>query len=258
MRVVVVAVDDNGKRRHVTNLDAKIAKHAEQLAAINGDLPPPARRVHENDPPRSAPTVHAPGCGQVYVPAEGQPQRAGSASQAGRVRRRDVLTTSTCTRPSASRTARAGGPGRGPRGGPLPVHLGRLPCPVNPLAQGSAPWAPDSGGAVRLGGGILPILLAYVRLMGGRGPKAGPPSRASLSAQLNPRAPPPGPALTRILSTPARGRALGRPPSASIEPAQITTENGVPAVPTTSPKRDSFDYEASTRRTHVLPRGGTS
>ncbi|MEU4702209.1 aminomethyl-transferring glycine dehydrogenase [Nonomuraea dietziae] len=160
MRVVVVAYDDNGNV-DMDDLDAKIAKHAEQLAAIMVTYPS-THGVYEETITEVCAKVHAAG-GQVYVDGANLNALVGLAKpgEFGADVSHLNLHKTFCI-PHGG-----GGPGVGPvavRG-----HLAAF-LPGHPLAQGS-PVGPVSA-APYGSAGILPISWAYVRMMGGEGLKA--------------------------------------------------------------------------------------
>ncbi|MEV4162082.1 aminomethyl-transferring glycine dehydrogenase [Nonomuraea dietziae] len=160
MRVVVVACDDNGNV-DMGDLDAKIAKHAEQLAAIMVTYPS-THGVYEETITEVCAKVHAAG-GQVYVDGANLNALVGLAKpgEFGADVSHLNLHKTFCI-PHGG-----GGPGVGPvavRG-----HLAAF-LPGHPLAQGS-PVGPVSA-APYGSAGILPISWAYVRMMGGEGLKA--------------------------------------------------------------------------------------
>ncbi|MEV4065478.1 aminomethyl-transferring glycine dehydrogenase, partial [Nonomuraea dietziae] len=160
MRVVVVACDDNGNV-DMDDLDAKIAKHAEQLAAIMVTYPS-THGVYEETITEVCAKVHAAG-GQVYVDGANLNALVGLAKpgEFGADVSHLNLHKTFCI-PHGG-----GGPGVGPvavRG-----HLAAF-LPGHPLAQGS-PVGPVSA-APYGSAGILPISWAYVRMMGGEGLKA--------------------------------------------------------------------------------------
>ncbi|GAA2413900.1 aminomethyl-transferring glycine dehydrogenase [Nonomuraea africana] len=160
MRVVVVACDDNGNV-DLDDLDAKIAKHAEQLAAIMVTYPS-THGVYEETITEVCAKVHAAG-GQVYVDGANLNALVGLAKpgEFGADVSHLNLHKTFCI-PHGG-----GGPGVGPVAvrGHLAAYL-----PGHPLHNGS-PVGPVSA-APYGSAGILPISWAYVRMMGGEGLKA--------------------------------------------------------------------------------------
>ncbi|MET9337749.1 aminomethyl-transferring glycine dehydrogenase [Nonomuraea sp. NPDC003804] len=160
MRVVVVACDDNGNV-DLADLEAKIDKHAESLAAIMVTYPS-THGVYEETITEVCAKVHAAG-GQVYVDGANLNALVGLAKpgEFGADVSHLNLHKTFCI-PHGG-----GGPGVGPVAvrGHLAAYL-----PGHPLRDGS-PVGPVSA-APYGSAGILPISWAYVRLMGGEGLKA--------------------------------------------------------------------------------------
>ncbi|TKK84214.1 aminomethyl-transferring glycine dehydrogenase [Herbidospora galbida] len=155
MRVVVVACDADGNV-DLADLDAKIAKHADRLAAIMVTYPS-THGVYEETIVELCAKVHAAG-GQVYVDGANLNALVGLAKlgEFGADVSHLNLHKTFCI-PHGG-----GGPGVGPVA--VKAHLaGFLPGrgPVGPVS--AAPF----GSA-----GILPISWAYVRMMGADGLKA--------------------------------------------------------------------------------------
>ncbi|MFE3450077.1 aminomethyl-transferring glycine dehydrogenase [Nonomuraea sp. NPDC059194] len=160
MRVVVVACDDDGNV-DLDDLDAKIAKHAESLAAIMVTYPS-THGVYEETITEVCAKVHEAG-GQVYVDGANLNALVGLAKpgEFGADVSHLNLHKTFCI-PHGG-----GGPGVGPVAvrGHLAAYL-----PGHPLHNGS-PVGPVSA-APYGSAGILPISWAYVRMMGGEGLKA--------------------------------------------------------------------------------------
>ncbi|MFD1930235.1 aminomethyl-transferring glycine dehydrogenase [Nonomuraea mangrovi] len=160
MRVVVVACDDDGNV-DLADLDAKIAKHADTLAAIMVTYPS-THGVYEETITEVCAKVHEAG-GQVYVDGANLNALVGLAKpgEFGADVSHLNLHKTFCI-PHGG-----GGPGVGPVAvrGHLAAYL-----PGHPLHNGS-PVGPVSA-APYGSAGILPISWAYVRMMGGEGLKA--------------------------------------------------------------------------------------
>lgn len=160
MRVVVVACDDDGNV-DLADLDAKIDKHRDALAAIMVTYPS-THGVYEETITEVCAKVHAAG-GQVYVDGANLNALVGLAKpgEFGADVSHLNLHKTFCI-PHGG-----GGPGVGPvavrahLAEYLPGHALRDGSPVGPVS--AAPY----GSA-----GILPISWAYVRMMGGDGLKA--------------------------------------------------------------------------------------
>ena len=171
-----------GRRRRVRRRAAtstsptcarKAEEHADELARADGHLPVDARRVRGGDPRdlRDRPRARRPG-----VHGRREHERAGRA-HAARRRSAPTSATSTCTRPSASRTAaaaRAWGRSRS-------RSTSRRSCPAIPSVRDgrrarsvrcrAAPWGSAS---------ILPISWVYIAHDGRRRADAARPrSRSS-------------------------------------------------------------------------------
>ncbi|WP_220133542.1 aminomethyl-transferring glycine dehydrogenase [Nonomuraea soli] len=160
MRVVVVACDTDGNV-DLADLDAKIDKHADRLAAIMVTYPS-THGVYEETITEVCAKVHAAG-GQVYVDGANLNALVGLAKpgEFGADVSHLNLHKTFCI-PHGG-----GGPGVGPvavRG-----HLAEF-LPSHPLREG-APVGPVSA-APYGSAGILPISWAYVRMMGGDGLRA--------------------------------------------------------------------------------------
>lgn len=160
MRVVVVACDEDGNV-DLGDLDAKIAKHADALAAIMVTYPS-THGVYEETITEVCAKVHDAG-GQVYVDGANLNALVGLAKpgEFGADVSHLNLHKTFCI-PHGG-----GGPGVGPVAvrGHLAAYL-----PGHPLHNGS-PVGPVSA-APYGSAGILPISWAYVRMMGGDGLKA--------------------------------------------------------------------------------------
>ncbi|GHE26602.1 glycine dehydrogenase (decarboxylating) [Streptosporangium violaceochromogenes] len=160
MRVAVVACDDNGNV-DLGDLNAKIEKHRDRLAAIMVTYPS-THGVYEETITRVCELVHEAG-GQVYVDGANLNALVGLA-RPGRFGA-DVshlnLHKTFCI-PHGG-----GGPGVGPVA--VRAHLAEY-LPGHPLREGSAvgPVSAAPYGSA----GILPISWAYVRMMGAEGLKA--------------------------------------------------------------------------------------
>ncbi|MEU1883816.1 aminomethyl-transferring glycine dehydrogenase [Streptosporangium sp. NPDC020072] len=160
MRVVVVACDDNGNV-DLADLDAKLGKHRDRLAAIMVTYPS-THGVYEETITQICERVHEAG-GQVYVDGANLNALVGLAKpgEFGADVSHLNLHKTFCI-PHGG-----GGPGVGPvavrahLAGYLPGHPLRDDSPVGPVS--AAPY----GSA-----GILPISWAYVRMMGADGLKA--------------------------------------------------------------------------------------
>ncbi|MFD1720244.1 aminomethyl-transferring glycine dehydrogenase [Amnibacterium endophyticum] len=171
LKVVVVACDELGNV-DLADLRAKIAQHADALAALMITYPS-THGVYEHDVREVTDAVHAAG-GQVYIDG------ANLNALLGRARFGDFggdvshlnLHKTFCI-PHGG-----GGPGVGPVAAKahLAAHL-----PGHPMAQqadGVAHWAPGRFGGTPVSAapygspGILPISWAYVRMMGADGLQA--------------------------------------------------------------------------------------
>ncbi|HLU70785.1 MAG TPA: aminomethyl-transferring glycine dehydrogenase [Nonomuraea sp.] len=157
MRVVVVACDDEGNV-DLADLDAKIAKHRDRLAAIMVTYPS-THGVYEETVTEICAKVHDAG-GQVYVDGANLNALVGLAKpgQFGADVSHLNLHKTFCI-PHGG-----GGPGVGPVAvrGHLAPYL-----PGHPLRDGS-PVGPVSA-APYGSAGILPISWAYIRMMGSDG-----------------------------------------------------------------------------------------
>ena len=190
MRVVVVACDDNGNV-DVDDLDAKIAQHAEQLAALMVTYPS-THGVFEERIGEICARIHDHG-GQVYLDGANLNALVGVA-RPGRFGA-DVshinLHKTFCI-PHGG-----GGPGIGPIG--VRAHLAPF-LPNHPLRPDAGPEGGVTISAAPWGSaGILPISWAYIAMMGseglrrrdpGRDPQRElprPPARRSLSRALHRR-----------------------------------------------------------------------
>lgn len=165
MKVVVVACDDLGNV-DLGDLRAKIAEHADQLAALMITYPS-THGVYEEDVVEINKAVHDAG-GQVYVDGANLNALLGFArfgDLGGDVSHLNLHKTFAIPHGG-------GGPGVGPVG--AKAHLAPF-LPSHPLAQ----RAEHAGGFVFDGGpisaapygssGVLPISWAYVRMMGAEG-----------------------------------------------------------------------------------------
>ncbi|MGQ2913985.1 aminomethyl-transferring glycine dehydrogenase [Microbacterium aurantiacum] len=165
MRVVVVACDEAGNV-DLGDLRAKIAAHADQLAALMITYPS-THGVYEHDVVEITDAVHAAG-GQVYVDGANLNALLGYArfgDLGGDVSHLNLHKTFAIPHGG-------GGPGVGPVA--AKAHLAPF-LPGHPFAQAEV----HAGGAVFAGGpvssapsgsaGILPISWAYVRMMGAEG-----------------------------------------------------------------------------------------
>ena len=157
MRVVVVACDEAGNV-DVADLHAKVDAARRAARRDHDHLPVDARRVRGRHPgdlraPCTTPAVRSTSTAPTSTRWSGWPSRAGSAPTSA---------TSTCTRPSASRTVAAA-----PASGPIGVREHLVPfLPGHPLVD-TGTVGPGRSPARRGGRpGILPISWAYVRLMG--------------------------------------------------------------------------------------------
>lgn len=130
MRVAVVACDDQGNV-DLDDLVAKIDKHREQLAAIMVTYPS-THGVYEETIVRICELVHEAG-GQVYVDGANLNALVGLARPGSSGR---TSPTSTCTRPSASRTAAAAPASARSRSAPTWPTT----CPATRCAR-ARPWA---------------------------------------------------------------------------------------------------------------------
>ncbi|MFI6317856.1 aminomethyl-transferring glycine dehydrogenase [Nonomuraea sp. NPDC050556] len=160
MRVVVVACDDDGNV-DLADLDAKIDKHRDSLAAIMVTYPS-THGVYEETITEICAKVHEAG-GQVYVDGANLNALVGLAKpgEFGADVSHLNLHKTFCI-PHGG-----GGPGVGPVA--VRAHLAEF-LPGHPLHNGS-PVGPVSA-APYGSAGILPISWAYVRMMGGDGLKA--------------------------------------------------------------------------------------
>ncbi|GAA4228442.1 aminomethyl-transferring glycine dehydrogenase [Streptosporangium album] len=208
MRVAVVACDDNGNV-DLDDLNVKIDKHRDQLAAIMVTYPS-THGVYEETIIQICERVHDAG-GQVYVDGANLNALVGLAKlgEFGADVSHLNLHKTFCI-PHGG-----GGPGVGPvavrahLADYLPGHPLREDSPVGPVS--AAPY----GSA-----GILPISWAYIRMMGGEGLKAAT-EQAILSAnylarRLSPHYP--------VLYT-GRGGLVAH--ECIIDLRQITKETGV-------------------------------
>ncbi len=161
MRVVVVATDDGGNI-DLDDLDAKVAEHADELAAAMVTYPS-THGVFEEGIKRLTETVHSHG-GQVYVDGANLNALVGLARPAEFGADIGHLNLhKTFTIPHGG-----GGPGIGPVG--AAAHLAPF-LPSHPLL---AEAGPETGigpvsGAPFGSAGILAIPYAYLRLMGAEG-----------------------------------------------------------------------------------------
>ncbi|WP_327092829.1 aminomethyl-transferring glycine dehydrogenase [Nonomuraea sp. NBC_01738] len=160
MRVVVVACDDDGNV-DLADLEAKIDKHRDALAAIMVTYPS-THGVYEETITEICAKVHDAG-GQVYVDGANLNALVGLAKpgEFGADVSHLNLHKTFCI-PHGG-----GGPGVGPVA--VRAHLAAF-LPGHPLHEGS-PVGPVSA-APYGSAGILPISWAYVRMMGGEGLKA--------------------------------------------------------------------------------------
>ncbi|SDL62504.1 glycine dehydrogenase [Nonomuraea maritima] len=160
MRVVVVACDDQGNV-DLADLDAKIDKHRDALAAIMVTYPS-THGVYEETITEICEKVHAAG-GQVYVDGANLNALVGLAKPGafGADVSHLNLHKTFCI-PHGG-----GGPGVGPVA--VRAHLAEF-LPGHPLRDGSAvgPVSAAPYGSA----GILPISWAYVRMMGAEGLKS--------------------------------------------------------------------------------------
>ncbi|MEV4473519.1 aminomethyl-transferring glycine dehydrogenase [Nonomuraea sp. NPDC049504] len=157
MRVVVVACDDDGNV-DLTDLDAKIGKHRDALAAIMVTYPS-THGVYEESITEVCAKVHEAG-GQVYVDGANLNALVGLAKpgEFGADVSHLNLHKTFCI-PHGG-----GGPGVGPVA--VRAHLAPY-LPGHPL-RGGTPVGPVSA-APYGSAGILPISYAYVRMMGAEG-----------------------------------------------------------------------------------------
>ncbi|GII60754.1 glycine dehydrogenase (decarboxylating) [Sphaerisporangium krabiense] len=157
MRVVVVACDDQGNV-DLADLDAKIGKHRDRLAAIMVTYPS-THGVYEETITAICARVHEAG-GQVYVDGANLNALVGLAKPGafGADVSHLNLHKTFCI-PHGG-----GGPGVGPVA--VRAHLAAY-LPGHPLRDGG-PVGPVSA-APYGSAGILPISWAYVRMMGGEG-----------------------------------------------------------------------------------------
>ncbi|MFG1946986.1 aminomethyl-transferring glycine dehydrogenase [Nonomuraea sp. NPDC048826] len=157
MRVVVVACDDDGNV-DLADLDAKITKHSDRLAAIMVTYPS-THGVYEEAITEICAKVHDAG-GQVYVDGANLNALVGLAKpgEFGADVSHLNLHKTFCI-PHGG-----GGPGVGPVA--VRAHLAPY-LPGHPLRDGS-PVGPVSA-APYGSAGILPISWAYVRMMGSEG-----------------------------------------------------------------------------------------
>ncbi|MDP9869981.1 MULTISPECIES: aminomethyl-transferring glycine dehydrogenase [Streptosporangium] len=157
MRVAVVACDDNGNV-DLADLDAKIDKHRDQLAAIMVTYPS-THGVYEETITQVCERVHEAG-GQVYVDGANLNALVGLAKpgEFGADVSHLNLHKTFCI-PHGG-----GGPGVGPVA--VRAHLADY-LPGHPLRDGSAvgPVSAAPYGSA----GILPISWAYIRMMGAEG-----------------------------------------------------------------------------------------
>ncbi|MCG5213712.1 aminomethyl-transferring glycine dehydrogenase [Streptosporangium sp. KLBMP 9127] len=157
MRVVVVACDDNGNV-DLADLDAKIGKHRDELAAIMVTYPS-THGVYEETITEVCARVHEAG-GQVYVDGANLNALVGLAKlgEFGADVSHLNLHKTFCI-PHGG-----GGPGVGPVA--VRAHLAGY-LPGHPLHDGSevGPVSAAPYGSA----GILPISWAYIRMMGGDG-----------------------------------------------------------------------------------------
>ncbi len=168
MRVVVVACDDMGNV-DLADLDAKIAKHAENLSAIMVTYPS-THGVYETGIADLCAKVHEAG-GQVYVDGANLNALVGFA--------RPGKFGADVSHLNLHKTFCIPHGGGGPGVGPVAVreHLSAY-LPGDPLSQ-----APDThavSAAAHGSAGILPISWAYLRMMGPDGLK-----QATATAVLN-------------------------------------------------------------------------
>jgi glycine dehydrogenase len=175
MKVVVVATDENGNV-DLGDLEAKIAAHADSLAALMITYPS-THGVYEHEVTRITEAVHEAG-GQVYVDGANLNALLGYArfgEFGGDVSHLNLHKTFCIPHGG-------GGPGVGPVA--AKAHLAPY-LPGHPMAQSQRHPAMDRRGAGKYvhGGGpvsaapygspsILPISWAYVRMMGAEGLKA--------------------------------------------------------------------------------------
>ncbi|MFJ2032156.1 aminomethyl-transferring glycine dehydrogenase [Streptosporangium sp. NPDC087985] len=208
MRVAVVACDDNGNV-DLDDLNAKIDKHRDQLAAIMVTYPS-THGVYEETITQICERVHEAG-GQVYVDGANLNALVGLAKpgEFGADVSHLNLHKTFCI-PHGG-----GGPGVGPVA--VRAHLADY-LPGHPLRDGSqvGPVSAAPYGSA----GILPISWAYIRMMGGEGLKAAT-EQAILSAnylarRLSPHYP--------VLYT-GRGGLVAH--ECIIDLRQITKETGV-------------------------------
>ncbi|RCG26810.1 glycine dehydrogenase (aminomethyl-transferring) [Sphaerisporangium album] len=160
MRVVVVACDDQGNV-DVADLDAKIAKHRDRLAAIMVTYPS-THGVYEETITAICERVHEAG-GQVYVDGANLNALVGLAKPGA--------FGADVSHLNLHKTFCIPHGGGGPGVGPVAVRAHLAPyLPGHPL-EDDAPVGPVSA-APYGSAGILPISWAYVRMMGGEGLKA--------------------------------------------------------------------------------------
>ncbi|BCJ30512.1 glycine dehydrogenase (decarboxylating) [Actinocatenispora sera] len=156
MRVVVVACDDDGNV-DLADLDAKIAAHADSLAAIMVTYPS-THGVYEQQIAQLCGKVHDAG-GQVYVDGANLNALLGFAKP-GRF-------GADVSHLNLHKTFCIPHGGGGPGVGPVAARAHLAPyLPGHPMLDGNDPQRPTVSAAPYGSAGILPISWAYLRLMG--------------------------------------------------------------------------------------------
>ena len=167
MRVVVVACDDQGNV-DLGDLAAKIAAHADQLAALMITYPS-THGVYEHDVAEVCAMVHDAG-GQVYLDGANLNALVGVA--------RPGKFGADVSHLNLHKTFCIPHGGGGPGVGPVAVRAHLAPYlpghPLRPDAGPSGRGFPDGGigpvsGAPWGSAGVLPISYAYIRMMGAEG-----------------------------------------------------------------------------------------
>ena len=163
LRVVVVKTDPVTGNVDLDDLKAKVEEHRDTLAAIMVTYPS-THGVFEDTITDLCALVHDAG-GQVYV--DGANLNALVGRGPARASSAPTSRTSTCTRPSASRTAAAA---RASARSAC-ARTSRRSCPTtrSTRAAGPATGVGPISAAPYGSASILPISWAYVRLMGGAG-----------------------------------------------------------------------------------------
>lgn len=170
MRVVVVACDEQGNV-NLTDLRAKVAQHAEKLAAIMVTYPS-THGVFETEIRQICEVVHAAG-GQVYLDG------ANMNAQVGLCRPGDY--GADVCHINLHKTFSIPHGGGGPGVGPIAVRSHLAPfLPSHPRAASTPQQIGPITAAPYGSAGVLPISWMYIRMMGADGLKA-----ASQLALLN-------------------------------------------------------------------------